>query len=300
MGTERVPSLLQREDRLLVAADESDDVGELCIDFILKDSTREAAAVAVTSGRNSAALLDRWQRSGRGRFRDLSVLAVGGADRSVAADGASQSALGLVQSLDESITVTELVERIQGQLQEWAADEVALGVYVDSLDDWLDPKSYIELIDRLSSVLSAHGGVGVFRVSPDVRALAAIRSRFGAVIELDSDGVRTAPTEEPVPTEELFDALGTRRRWRVLRYLLGRRDEPTDVDELARALVREDPSEEAVQKRYVGLVHSDLPVLADLGVVTFERSRSVVEPTDRIGSVEPFLALADAESTQQV
>lgn len=300
MSTERVPSLLQREDRLLVAADGSDDVGELCIDFMLKDSTGEAAAVAVTSGRNSATLLDQWQRSGQGRFRDLSVLAVGGADRSAAADVPSQPPMGLVESLDGSITVSQLVDRIEGQLSEWATDGVDTGVYVDSLEEWFDPESYIELIDRLSAVLSAHGGVGVFRVSPNVRALSAIRSRFGAVVELDSEGNRSAPTGEPVPTEELFDALGARRRWRVLRYLLRRRDEPTDVEELARALVTGEPSEEDVRKRYVGLVHSDLPVLADLGVVTFEQGRAVVEPTDRIGSVEPFLALADAESAQRI
>lgn len=297
MDAERVPSLLSREDRLLVAADESDDVGELCIDFLLKDATRGAAAIAITSGGSSAALLDRWQRSGRGRFRDLSVLALGGADRSAAAGSTSDAALGFVQSLGDSVTVTGLIERVENRFREWAAADVTPGVYVDSLADWFDPDAYLELIDRLSTVLSAHGGVGVFRVSPNATALPAIRSRFEAVIEHDSAGIRSTSTGETIPTEKLFDALSTKRRWRVLRYLLRHGDERTDVEELARALVPGDPSEEAVRKRYVSLVHSDLPVLADLGIVTVERERAVVEPTDRIGSVEPFLALAGMEST---
>ena len=299
MGSERIPTLLRRNDRLLVAAGDDDSVGELCIDFMAKDAGDDADAIAVTTGPRAASLLERLRRSGR-RFRDLAVFAIGGTDRSVATGATNGVPLGLVQSLDGSIVVPDLVERVETQVNEWEKEGNGVSMYVDSLVDRFDTGSYLDLVDGLSTVLDEANGVGVFRVPRDETGLPAIRSRFDAVVEAGPAGGKPTAGESVAP-EDLFDALGSKRRWRVLRYLLGQRDERTDVEQLAREISPdgERPTEDAVRRRYVGLVHRDLPALDALGVVSFEDDRTAVEPTERIGCVEPYLALAEAESTRR-
>lgn len=300
MESNGLSSLIDRGDCALIAADQSDAVETLCIDCLLGSAGGEAAAVAVTISPKPVTLLDRWRRSDRGRFRDATVLALCDADRSAAADrsvAGTGPGLGLVQSLDDSITVTELVARIEDQLCEWKGDGGRLAVYVDGVVDEYDSRSALDLADELSRVCSTHGAVGVVRVPSDMTAFPAIRSKFGTVVELEPTDPSPRSSAASLHPVEVFDALSSTRRLRVLRYLLDRPDSPTKIEELAREVARAegDVSEPAVHRQHVGLVHTDLPTLADLGLVTFEPQQAVVEPTDSIARVEPFLLRAETE-----
>lgn len=292
------PSLLGRGDNALIAAAGNDAVGRLCADLVL-GGERAVGAVAVTADRNPVALLDCWRRRDQGRFHDVSLVAIGSDVRSAVATVEGGPDPRLIRPVDDAVTIPELVSRVEEQLRDLDEGCDRHAVYVDAMVERYDATSYVELVDRLTRVVSAHEAVGVFRLPPDATAFPALRPRFDAVVDVRSREKRPFGGSESPSASDLFEALGTRRRREVLRYLLAHRDEPTGIADLAWALADTDGdrSGEAVRKRHVGLVHSDLPLLERLGFVTVGPNRAVVDPTDRITAVEPFLTLVGENPT---
>lgn len=293
MGSNGGSSLLNGGQCALVAAEESDAVRKLCIDIMQPDATGATAAVAVTGRQDPTALLERWQRCVPGGFRDVALLAFDDDTRAVAATEGN-SGLGLVQPLGDSTTVEELLDRIEQQLVELAGDGDHLAVYVGPLGDRFDAGFYLELADGLDRVLSAHDAVGVVHTRPDLSAVPVIRSRFHSVLELDPVERSPPVADESIQSVELFEALSSRTRLQVLGYLRQRPGSPTDVEDLATTIAQSEgnTSTSAVRRRHVGLVHRDLPALEALGLLRYDADRAIVEPTDSIASVEPFLVLA--------
>ena len=114
-----------------------------------------------------------------------------------------------------------------------------------------------------------------------------------------SDGL-TLETGEPAPEgpledDEVYHLLQTRRRRLVLRYLRDREGphEMRDVAEQVAAwehdtTLQELRSEER-QRVYIALYQTHLPRLDEAGVIEYQQSRGVVEPTDRIDQLYEVL-----------
>lgn len=107
------------------------------------------------------------------------------------------------------------------------------------------------------------------------------------------DGGRRSPTE--LTTDELYHTLQCERRRLALRHLLGC-EGPTDVDSLVTAVATaerdttvDELSDDQHQRIRLDLYQSHLPKLDDLGLVAYDQSRNVVEPTPAIDALEPYL-----------
>lgn len=94
-----------------------------------------------------------------------------------------------------------------------------------------------------------------------------------------------------------FDLLANRRRRRALTVLESV-DRRLTVHDLTRELaVAEagphitDVPGETVQRIFVSLRHVHLPKLAALELVEYDRDRGLVEPTDRLAGLEPYLSV---------
>ncbi|WP_290816816.1 hypothetical protein [Halovivax sp.] len=79
--------------------------------------------------------------------------------------------------------------------------------------------------------------------------------------------------------ETVCSLLGDARRRRLLRRLHDT-SEPRATTALARSLAEE--RDAPVDRIRTQLVHVDLPLLADAGVVRYESKTGVIEPTDRV------------------
>ena len=94
--------------------------------------------------------------------------------------------------------------------------------------------------------------------------------------------------EEPLGGDEVFHLLQARRRRLVLRYLRDREGpvEMRDVAEQVAAWEHETTLEalrsEERQRVYIALYQTHLPKLDEAGVIEYEQSRGVVDPTGRI------------------
>ncbi|NKE36573.1 hypothetical protein GWG54_12230 [Natronococcus sp. JC468] len=100
---------------------------------------------------------------------------------------------------------------------------------------------------------------------------------------------------------EIFHLLSNSRRRETIRYLLETRD-PLSVPELARYLVAAeqetpigDVTREQYQQVFLSLSQSHLPALDTVGVIQYDQSQDLVEPTARLEAFVPYL---DPPSTE--
>lgn len=98
--------------------------------------------------------------------------------------------------------------------------------------------------------------------------------------------------------DAVFDLLANRRRRRALT-VLGSDDRQLTVNDLTKELAVEeagplitDVPPETVREIFVSLRHVHVPKLADLELVEYDRDRGLVEPTDRLAALEPYLSVA--------
>lgn len=91
--------------------------------------------------------------------------------------------------------------------------------------------------------------------------------------------------------DSLFQCLAQRRRRIVLTYLLGHGNRSVTVEELATAIIEaESPSSSSdLESVAITLDHVHLPLLADTGLIDYERDRSVVTTTNWTTHIEPYL-----------
>lgn len=91
--------------------------------------------------------------------------------------------------------------------------------------------------------------------------------------------------------DALFECLAKRRRRVVLTYLLTSRTQSAAVEDLVTAVIETEshsssPDPESV---VITLDHIHLPLLADTGLIEYERDRGIVTTTSRITDIEPYL-----------
>lgn len=108
---------------------------------------------------------------------------------------------------------------------------------------------------------------------------------------------RNAPLDvsaENCPPSVLFDALASRRRRRILRYMAAA-DGPVFLDELAAHLADHHDADHD-WTIIVALMHWELPRLADAALVRFDRETRIVEEGPAAPHAADHLALvADRE-----
>lgn len=95
--------------------------------------------------------------------------------------------------------------------------------------------------------------------------------------------------------DTVFGLLATERRRVVVRLLLEERDE-WEIAALATAVAaheRDGPpdtaDEETTRRSRIALLHRDLPMLADAGVVVFNVEDAVVAPDEHIDELAPLV-----------
>lgn len=115
-------------------------------------------------------------------------------------------------------------------------------------------------------------------------------------VSIDFDEEPGADERELPPPEGVFGALSNRRRIRLLSVL--RSTESVDVEELTDILVgweatTDGPAgpDEWTQCR-VELIHSQLPLLSDVGLVDYDTGEGTVELASLPDPVEELLAFA--------
>ena len=86
--------------------------------------------------------------------------------------------------------------------------------------------------------------------------------------------------------------LRSNRQRHVTIAVLRERSSDVSIDALARQVSERLPAEKTVERVKVRLHHVDVPMLADAGVVAYDRETREVEPTDALAQLEPYLDLA--------
>lgn len=108
--------------------------------------------------------------------------------------------------------------------------------------------------------------------------------------------VSNRPSDEAdITFDEIFEILSNNRRRQVIRYL-GDTDEPIAIGTLAEQIAA-DETEKAVdeltsqeRKRvYVGLYQVHLPKMDDMGVISFDTPRGMIEEGPNIDLVREYL-----------
>ncbi|WP_312908275.1 DUF7344 domain-containing protein [Natronosalvus caseinilyticus] len=100
---------------------------------------------------------------------------------------------------------------------------------------------------------------------------------------------------EEVSVDEILELLSHQRRRAVLDFLLTH-DRPLTLNDLRNEVVEEEqntditeiPSQQ-VKQTHISLHHVHIPKLEDKGVVNYDPNRNIVEPTEKLTQLEPFL-----------
>lgn len=106
----------------------------------------------------------------------------------------------------------------------------------------------------------------------------------------DDAGDHSAPT-----TDEIFHVLQNERRRNALRYLQGK-DEPVRMRDLAEQVAAWEHDTTVVQlsstqrqRVYIPLYQSHLPKLDEMGVITYQQNRGIVQREPRADLFDPYL-----------
>jgi hypothetical protein len=120
------------------------------------------------------------------------------------------------------------------------------------------------------------------------------------------------PCSEPpsLSKNELFHLISTTRRREVIRYLLETGGQ-VGLPKLARHVAAleyetsvEDVTQAQYQRIYIPLYQSHLPKLDEAGVIRYDSTKGLVEPTTQLNAFAPYLKLSpheknDAQSSSE-
>jgi hypothetical protein len=96
--------------------------------------------------------------------------------------------------------------------------------------------------------------------------------------------------DDDVPPTTAFNILANARRRVVLDHL--RQTGPTDVDDLAAEILRNEDRSVQFETVRVSLTHLHLPKMDDAGFVRRDGEETVA-PTDRLGTLDPYFELLE-------
>lgn len=128
---------------------------------------------------------------------------------------------------------------------------------------------------------------------------------LGDVITAEDTAAETSPSAEaeevetPLPLDQVFTILKNERRRRVLEYLQ-ETDGEVSLSDLAEEIAAEENDKDVAQissserKRvYVGLYQCHLPKMDSMGVISFNKSRGLVELGENVDVLYDYLDTAD-------
>lgn len=111
--------------------------------------------------------------------------------------------------------------------------------------------------------------------------------------------------EQTLSKDDMFHILQNERRRRVLEYLADK-EGPEDMRDIAEQVAawEHDTTVQALssdqrQRVYIALYQSHLPKLADFGLITYNRSRGIVERTPLADQVNPYLDAGKEEDVER-
>ncbi|MDL5363600.1 hypothetical protein [Halalkalicoccus sp. NIPERK01] len=114
-----------------------------------------------------------------------------------------------------------------------------------------------------------------------------------------------APPERSLSKDDTFHILQNERRRRVLQYLSGT-EGPVDMRDIAEQVAAwehdttvQQLTSDQRQRVYIALYQSHLPKLADFDLITYNRSRGVVERTPLADQVSRYLRESDDQPRAQ-
>ncbi|KZN23635.1 hypothetical protein A4G99_12130 [Haladaptatus sp. R4] len=275
------------------------------------------ALVAVTYDRSADSFLRAWRRRTGTVPEFVRIIEVGRTMRSTADGSTMDDSTADTPPDERSARVVETVERpndLDG-VREAIASALAAsdGETVLVFDSLTTPTEHVSLHEMIpffhdvSNLLTDADAVGYFYCEEpseisavDISAVAPFRALVDQTVELngtndanDAASPQPAPRDGP-PLDTLFEALSSRRRRDVLRYLLDTED-AVDINELATAVARLGPGGGSThnqhRKYYSTLYQLHLPKLDSAGLIDYDERNHRVSVRDGARWAESFLAL---------
>lgn len=124
-------------------------------------------------------------------------------------------------------------------------------------------------------------------------------STVNAEQSTSNDGVEVAPPERSLSRDDTFHILQNERRRRVLQYL-SNTEGAVDMRDIAEQVAAwehdttvQQLTSDQRQRVYIALYQSHLPKLADFDLITYNRSRGIVERTPLADQVAQYLETGD-------
>ncbi|MGA9402302.1 DUF7504 family protein [Haladaptatus sp.] len=255
------------------------------------------ALVAVTYDRSADSFLRAWRRRTGTVPEFVRIIEVGRTMRSTADESTMDDSMADDSTADtppdeRSARVVETVERPndldgvrEAMASALAASDGETVLVFDSLTTPTEHVSLHEMIpffNAVSNLLTDADAVGYFYCEEssdisavDISAVAPFRALVDETVELNgtNDVARPQTPRDGPPLDTLFEALSSRRRRDVLRYLLDTED-AVDISELATAVARLGPGGGSThnqhRKYYSTLYQLHLPKLDSAGLIDYD------------------------------
>jgi len=244
--------------------------------------------LVVSASRSMREVVEEWRRRAGALPAALGLITYAEFDRSASATVSgtpSRKSLSggdiTITSMSDPADLRRLGTAITLYLDDWIDTDRGTLVYVDALDPFVDVNGveptfqFLHLLVQSADQSAADVVVRFDPSTTDERTINTYRPLFDRVVD--------ATTTRTLDDDELHSLLSNGRRRFVLRSLL---DQPTlDLHRLATRLARwendtDEPTDAQCTRAYTALASVHLPRLAEVGVVTLDRSAERVRLTD--------------------
>ncbi len=263
--------------------------------------------LAVTRDGRGESILDAWWTSGQ--TADVGVVVVGGEMRSVC-ESRGADASGVFLHGIEHGSLVEIHRAFSEFETRWSDAAGRTALYVDGIADMLSADGIGTTYNRVRSVCrrASQSGPTAFGCLPAATpepVKAGIATLFDTVLGLERRDGAPAVVRQPRPVgysyDRVFELLGPARRRAALR-VLDQANEPLGIDNLAQAVaprVAQAPTDDTVDRLRTHFYQTDLPKLAEAGVVEFERQLRRVSLRPSAIQLWPCLSTAAAADARQ-
>lgn len=271
---------------------------------LLADQIEDGPLVAVTAERSGDQFVEEVVCRSETLPSDLRIVDVGEGQRSAAQTTSDLSTP--IRGIAGTASPTEVSAELRASLDALDGADHSATVYIESLEPFLArdaPDETVTVLGELLGHLRSAGAATVFQLLPNAREMSArVEPLFDAVVEhRPDDGWVERPAVGALSLDQVFDVLRAERRRHLLRTLSAAcSGVPLDdlVEVVAANLSDGDLGTVDVYRRvHVSLFQADIPKLADMGVVSWNREQDVVFPhPPRLDQFDPYLALARDET----
>lgn len=277
-----------------------------CVDLLSLVDPGRSNLLAITYHNSPDEWLHRWVETIGERPDDIAVICVGETTRSSASETLQPTPVRFDPEFPiVSIPTTDLTElgiAISRFLTEWEANSNQTVVCFDSITallQWSEMEPAFRFLHVLNARLSAASALAHFHCNRGVHpetTIGILRPLFDEVIESDGISYVSGHTHIPLEKAAIAEALSSRRRRIVLHTLLNTPGY-ISIRKLADAVVSgtnpygPDDSIPVTerQRAMTQLHHTDLPKLADAGMVTYDSQENVASLSIPESQVRSFL-----------